>query len=1043
MTILTGKTIGQLVELSNITDYTLFAVELGGKTYHIPYSKLNKPFTGNTSGECINDIYISNIHSCSPLNINPNDEGNVYFGSTSGITIDIENKLISTSNSEKTKKSVLSDESLCFHGVGDDLTNLATYENLTTDYNNAIFVNNKYYFIYNGLLLILNDDLSLYNEILLTHTQVFSSRNTLAYNQNNNRIYFPSQSGGQFLEYYDINTETVIEVEILDIDVVTNNQINLNTATVFYNNETEEVCFINDSNNVLIFDSSLTYINTIVFNDYNYFVDINYTTNQIYFRGDQFYSSPEGTLWNLDGFGDLSDYQTRTYLPFVEALAFQVGNNVLGAELVMFDTINNKYYKVVFSQWTQGGNGGGFSYTRELIINGNTFGAPVVFTKTNYGSEVDIIDTNLEITRGNAQWIFNSALEPNAIGSYFNVIRILDFNFNIIDTFTISGDAEYSGCRYNLVTNKFYQINTNPQSSNNEFLVYDINGNEEIIELNSYDYNTLLDYNFTISNDGKIFIPTWNTLNQDKNINVLDLDNNLTSFNITDLVTSIDLRLFSLQTNEVILINATNLITLFRLDSDVEFISCLKNVFGNNSEILLPNISGTIALTSQIPVIPEINQRTYGKMLFVDSIYGNDTTAETNNPNKPYLSIQTAINSASSGDLVVINTGTYNQALILKNGVDVYCQPNTVLNSGIVDNGTSVTCKVLGKPNINGFRAIYLTGQNSDVYIEGNNITGGFDGVSIHGSSVLGNNTTVNILANRITASGQYPFTWQGGYCNISIKCNYFGPSSNSAFSFIAAQFGPNIGTLNIEFLTGNSSMRSDAFGNFFMINSNVTKECIINMKFNEIIDNNPVAPNSVYRGVISSYGSAQMNINGNITSTGIRAGLQMSNLKIDSKINYTGTITTLGRECIIHANSGKLILNNATLIRNKINNTSSNYIIVQGSASGVFQAQNDNMLLEMNDVRMILNDSSENAGPASTLPLIFLTGPNSYTLMRDCSIYVFNPNPETNTTMDCTIGGGNVFFINTYSPIDKSINITELNTTPGYFVENNFKLIN
>jgi hypothetical protein len=91
----------------------------------------------------------------------------------------------------------------------------------------------------------------------------------------------------------------------------------------------------------------------------------------------------------------------------------------------------------------------------------------------------------------------------------------------------------------------------------------------------------------------------------------------------------------------------------------------------------------------------------------------------------------------------------------------------------------------------------------------------------------------------------------------------------------------------------------------------------------------------------------------------------------------------------------------------------------------------------------MILNDSSENAGPASTLPLIFLTGANSYTLMRDCSIYVLNPNPETNTTMDCTIGGGNVFFINTYSPIDKSINITELNTTPGYFVENNFKLIN
>ena len=41
------------------------------------------------SGYCIADLYVTNIHSCSPLRINPLDEGNVYFGSTSGVTIDI------------------------------------------------------------------------------------------------------------------------------------------------------------------------------------------------------------------------------------------------------------------------------------------------------------------------------------------------------------------------------------------------------------------------------------------------------------------------------------------------------------------------------------------------------------------------------------------------------------------------------------------------------------------------------------------------------------------------------------------------------------------------------------------------------------------------------------------------------------------------------------------------------------------------------------------------------------------------------------------
>jgi hypothetical protein len=44
-------------------------------------------FTGNTSGDCIVDLFVSNIHSCSPLHINPNNEGDVYFGSNSGVTI--------------------------------------------------------------------------------------------------------------------------------------------------------------------------------------------------------------------------------------------------------------------------------------------------------------------------------------------------------------------------------------------------------------------------------------------------------------------------------------------------------------------------------------------------------------------------------------------------------------------------------------------------------------------------------------------------------------------------------------------------------------------------------------------------------------------------------------------------------------------------------------------------------------------------------------------------------------------------------------------
>jgi hypothetical protein len=50
--------------------------------------------TGGTSslsfsGGCITDLYVSNIHSCSPLHINPLDEGNILFGSQSGLIVDL------------------------------------------------------------------------------------------------------------------------------------------------------------------------------------------------------------------------------------------------------------------------------------------------------------------------------------------------------------------------------------------------------------------------------------------------------------------------------------------------------------------------------------------------------------------------------------------------------------------------------------------------------------------------------------------------------------------------------------------------------------------------------------------------------------------------------------------------------------------------------------------------------------------------------------------------------------------------------------------
>ena len=74
-------------------------------------------------------------------------------------------------------------------------------------------------------------------------------------------------------------------------------------------------------------------------------------------------------------------------------------------------TSYNEYHLVKFTQWTLGGNGGGFSYERTKDYP--DVESAVYFTKTNYENAVDIIiPGRLEITRDNGGGaIYNSVLE--------------------------------------------------------------------------------------------------------------------------------------------------------------------------------------------------------------------------------------------------------------------------------------------------------------------------------------------------------------------------------------------------------------------------------------------------------------------------------------------------------------------------------------------------------------------------------------------------------------------------------------------------------
>lgn len=133
---------------------------------------------------------------------------------------------------------------------------------------------------------------------------------------------------------------------------------------------------------------------------YNPYEELNWNNNEK--------TSPLNTLWNSDGWGNLRAIKQRTYTTFYNAVGGNLGENILGIELIMFDTINNKYYAIKFSSWTQNNLGGGFSYTRQLINSSDLFVKPDNdVTTIDIFIEDDGQGSGIGITRANNQGIYN------------------------------------------------------------------------------------------------------------------------------------------------------------------------------------------------------------------------------------------------------------------------------------------------------------------------------------------------------------------------------------------------------------------------------------------------------------------------------------------------------------------------------------------------------------------------------------------------------------------------------------------------------------
>ena len=125
-----------------------------------------------------------------------------------------------------------------------------------------------------------------------------------------------------------------------------------------------------------------------------------YALFNAYYQGCADDNGPEGTQWAI---GSLSDGVENLYFgDFIEVLGYNVGDvlndNLIPNNLpmVMHDTNEDLYYEVQFHSWTEGGAGGGFSYTRGATTAGwihlSGLDDHVTFTKSNYADWTEEIN---------------------------------------------------------------------------------------------------------------------------------------------------------------------------------------------------------------------------------------------------------------------------------------------------------------------------------------------------------------------------------------------------------------------------------------------------------------------------------------------------------------------------------------------------------------------------------------------------------------------------------------------------------------------------
>lgn len=433
-------------------------------------------FTGNTSGNCIGDLFVSRIHSCSPLHINPNDEGNVYFGSTSGVTIDITNSSISAntvsvsiptlnnSNTQIITRNSVTGEleystlaSITGATSADSYTTLAYLSGETIVFDNNLLGSNYYNVDLNPILSGKVDNSTFVTYTATTDSKISTKLNVVVFDSYTaaTDTLINSKLDASIFNTYSATTDAAIATKTNQVDFTAHTadasihytKGSINLSELGSSAHTHTLSEITDFNAYsATTDTKIdTKLDTSVFNSYSSSTEslINSKASQSDFVTHTGATNPHGT-----GFGDLSSTAHTHTISDVTGLQTELDNKTDNTNFNTHTADTSVHYTKSSINLSDLGNTA-HTHTLSEVTDFNTYSAATDSKINTKANQTDLAthtgDTTIHFTKSSINLSdLGSSAHTHTIGEVNGLQNQLDSKFDLTGG-TVNGNVVITG----------------------------------------------------------------------------------------------------------------------------------------------------------------------------------------------------------------------------------------------------------------------------------------------------------------------------------------------------------------------------------------------------------------------------------------------------------------------------------------------------------------------------------------------------------------------------------------------------------------------